>query len=201
MVQEISPKVKQKPKRKAQAVRLRLLKGKAEQHALRRYEAFRLRAGRFSYEEIGKKLGVDTSTAYDLVASYWKDVREITQDRADVLRAIENENLDQMEKEWLPVALRKECSYRELNEGEEILPCDKLALSALDRVLKIMERRAKINGTDLQPELPQNFVMTQDLFHQFLTQQINGTQPSIEGMKTAKPVLELTSGVEGMDTP
>lgn len=197
MVQEFPTKPKRKPKGRCGSNRLKLLKGRSEQAALNRYEAFRLRSCRWSYEDIAKKLGVNISTAFHYVQGYWDELKVVTDERAEIVRGIELKNLDELEKTWMPVALRQECNYEDMPDQDGTRPCDKLALSALDRILKIKERRAKIAGTDLQPQLPEGQTLTAELISQLIRNQITGGD--VKDLKSAKPILELESGIEGMD--
>lgn len=177
------------------------LGGRAEKKALGQQKAFQLRAEGMDYREIAEALGVTVSTAWKWVEDHWVEVRAVIQERAELLREYEMVRLNQSLKEWLPIALRQKCTYRDYQANQEkefpdeITPCDKLALSALDRVLKIGERIAKINGTDKQPELPKEFMMTQEVLQAMLQSQLNGVKTE----KSAKPiVLELESGYEGV---
>lgn len=61
-------------------------------------------------------------------------LREVTNERAADLRDIELTRLDEMQSRVYPVAL-----------GSETVPPD---MRAVDRVLRIMERRAKLTGID-----------------------------------------------------
>lgn len=153
------------------------------------------------YREIAETLNIDVSTAWRYVEDYWVEIRAVTQDRAELLREYEMVRLNQGLKEWLPIAFRQKCTYQDYQANQEsqfpqeITPCDALALKALDRVIKIGERIAKINGTDKEPELPQNFVMTQEVLQAMLQSQLQGVKTE----KSAKPVvLELESGYEGV---
>lgn len=170
-------------------------RGQSEHAALNRYEAFRLRAAKWSYSEIAAKLGVTVGTAFKYVESFWQEIKPITTERAELVRAMELQNLDELERVWMPVALRQECPPGGLKDkdGESQRPCDRTALAAVDRILKIKERRAKIAGTDLQPNLPESSAITGDLLTGFIRHQLG-----IESA-TERPILELKSGFEGID--
>lgn len=86
------------------------------------------RAGR-SYSEIAAALGASKGFAHKLVHQGLADAREAIAGSADALRAEEASRLDALLTATWPDARRGN-------------------LSAVDRVLKIMERRAKLLGLD-----------------------------------------------------
>lgn len=92
--------------------------------------ALDLRRGGFGFVEIGQKLGVGKSTAHRLVQESMQDARSQIAASADELRADEISRLDGMlAKLWPKVAKKSD-------------------LAAMDRVLKIGERRARLLGLD-----------------------------------------------------
>jgi hypothetical protein len=97
----------------------------AEDAARKAGEALKLRKLRYSYDEIAKKVGyANRGGAYKAVQ---KALRDITREPAEELLALELETLDLMQKAFAARLLK----------GDEF---------AVDRVLRIMEARAKYTG-------------------------------------------------------
>jgi len=95
----------------------------------RRQKAFELRKSGASFVEIGKKLGISTQAAHQHVQKKIQELAKKTnEDAMDVMR-MELERLDQM---MLGI-------YKDAVAGK---------VTAVDRVLKIMDRRAKFLGLD-----------------------------------------------------
>lgn len=67
-----------------------------------------------------------------------------------MLRAFELQTLDAMERRWLPLALHPALDVSTKKGKASIgLPAYGAGLKAVDRVLKIHERRAKLLGLDM----------------------------------------------------
>ena len=98
--------------------------------AERRARAVELRKLGLTYAKIGEQLGVARQTAYQLVQSALEELRAKTSEGLEELRQLELERLD----EWQVLVVR------ELQKGR--------VLQAIDRLLKIAERRAKLLGLD-----------------------------------------------------
>ena len=95
----------------------------------RQQQAVELRRSGRSYREIARQVGIGVASAHRLVAGAMADVRSAVAEDIVELRALELSRLD-----GLTVAL-----WPKARRGE---------LPAVDRVLKIMERRAKLLGLD-----------------------------------------------------
>ena len=104
-------------------------KGKAEAAAERRVQALELRKAGASYRAIGSKLGTSEAQAHRDVAHELGRLAAEAHDLAADVRTLELERLD-----VLTLALWKDAKAG--NQG------------AIDRVLKVMERRAKLMGID-----------------------------------------------------
>ena len=99
-------------------------------------EALELRKAGASYDQIGKQLRITKQSAHALVAGALKDMREKTEDDAlDVIR-LELERLDAM---LLGM-------WDEARRGK---------LDAIDRVLRLMKRRAELLGLDAPESVQQ----------------------------------------------
>lgn len=104
--------------------------------AERRIKALELRKAALSYRAIGKQLDISECQAHDDVKAALVDLKALQDESAEELRSIELERLDQMQAVMQQKALKGDAS-------------------AVDRVLRIMERRAKLTGIDLQPDASQ----------------------------------------------
>jgi hypothetical protein len=97
--------------------------------AERRREAIRLRRAGSTYDSIGAALGVTRSTARKLVVGEFDRLNLETGEAAQELRTLEAARLDEIQEAIWPRAV----------QGH---------LGAIDRVLKVMERRARLLGLD-----------------------------------------------------
>jgi hypothetical protein len=95
----------------------------------RQLEALELRRMGFSYVEIGARIGCSKSAAHRYVDEAMAEASEQVRGEANVIKAEEISRLDGMLRGLWPTA-------RKGNHG------------AVDRVLKIMERRARLLGLD-----------------------------------------------------
>mgnify|MGYP000884396735 CR=1 FL=1 len=93
----------------------------------RRLQALELRKSGATFEQIGTALGVAKGSAYKMVA---KALREREIPHVDELRKLEAERLDSLQFNL----------WTRARNGE---------LGAIDRVVKILERRAKLLGLDV----------------------------------------------------
>jgi hypothetical protein len=125
---------------------------------LRRVEAVRLRTAGMSLDDIGRELGgVTRQRAWQLVQEGLADVKS---EAAEELRLLESERLDEMFRvAWTQmhtdhVTLYKGAPVMVTVAGENGIPHDiplvnhGPKLDALDRLLRIAERRAKLFGLD-----------------------------------------------------
>jgi len=99
------------------------------QAAEREKAAFALRIAGATYAQIAERLGVTTAGAHKIVKRVLERTRAETNEEAAELRRLEVERLDALLLTlWKPAT-----------EG---------SLGAIDRVLKVMERRARLLGLD-----------------------------------------------------
>lgn len=119
--------------------------------ATRDADAARLRARGRTYRQIATELDMaGPGKAYEAVR---RVLAETTQEAADDLRLIELERLDQMYQAALKVLETEHYAVSHgrviyLEDGGPPLTDDGPALQAMDRLLKIQERRAKLLGLD-----------------------------------------------------
>lgn len=92
-------------------------------------QALELRRMGYGYTEIGQKIGLGKSQAHRLVTAALAEARDQVNTGADELRSEEVSRLDAMLAGLWPVARKG-------------------GVAAVDRVVKIMERRAKLLGLD-----------------------------------------------------
>lgn len=110
--------------------------------AERQQKALMLRKGGATYQSIADTLGyANRSSAADAVTRALQDT--VDRELADELRRIENERLDAL---WQPM-------YARALTGDQ---------AAVDRCLRIMERRAAINGLDAPVTMRQAVITEED---------------------------------------
>ena len=97
--------------------------------AERRRQAVELRIEGHTFEVIGRIMGINRSNAYRLVKSELDQINKETRESAEGLRALEAMRLDSLHRAMWDKAI----------DGN---------FQAVDRVLKIMSRRAKLLGLD-----------------------------------------------------
>lgn len=102
--------------------------------ALRSLSALDLRIAGKGYREIGEVLGTSTTTAYTDVMNALRDTLATRAEKAVELRQLEIERLDKMLDALWSRAVGKDSTRPNV--------------ALIDRVLRIMERRAKLCGLD-----------------------------------------------------
>jgi len=108
--------------------------GEKEKAAARRIDALNMRKAGASYRAIGRKLNISEAQAFRDVKTCLEDLAVEQEQSALELRQMELERLDAMLLANWSRAI-----------GNENVPAD---LKAQDRILRIMERRAKLLGLD-----------------------------------------------------
>ena len=112
-------------------------------------EAARLRTRGYSYQQIADELGwVSRGDAYRAVQRVLADT---VKEAGDEVRAIELARLDGLHVAAMDVLEREHVTVsngRIVVLGDAPLPDDGPVLAAIDRLLKIQERRAKLLGLD-----------------------------------------------------
>lgn len=104
-------------------------KGNTENKAENQKRAYELRISGFSYRKIGEALGVGHVTAFNYVKETLSILRAECHDLAETYRDMELERLDQAQM----------AIYAKVLKGD---------VAAIDRLLKIQERRSKLLGLD-----------------------------------------------------
>lgn len=97
--------------------------------AERAKQAVSLRIAGATFAQIGERLGVSTQAAHKMVVKHLEETRRLTAESAEQLRDMELKRLDAMQAALWPDAMR----------GDE---------QKVDRVVRIMARRAKLLGLD-----------------------------------------------------
>jgi len=103
--------------------------GKAIVRAQTTTKALELRMAGFSYPEIAGRLGISTGTAYNYVSGTLAKTKQEAAETAEQIRTLEVSRLDKMLAVLAPMA----------EQGD---------MQAIDRILKIQERRAAYLGLD-----------------------------------------------------
>jgi hypothetical protein len=132
------------------AGRGRFVRTASERHA----EAVRLRSEGHTYDEIARQLGYrDKATAYNAVQ---RTLTRAVREPADEVRQIELVRLDSL---WMHAMKVLASPHVTVSNGRVVMvedragqahpvPDDAPVLQAIDRLLRIMERRAKLLGLD-----------------------------------------------------
>lgn len=121
---------------------------------LKAKEAFILRAQRFTYAEVGDKLGCSTSVAFDLVNQWWPYARAEINEHIDIVREQELADLNRIERKWLGIALADDVIIEQFgrNQNGNIIKLTVDAYEAMKTaalvIIKVKERRAKYLGLD-----------------------------------------------------
>jgi len=108
-----------------------------------RKKAVELRVQGASFAAIGRALGVSTVMAHNYIKKELAELAAATRESTDSLRQMELLRLDRMELSLWDQAI---------NDKE---------FGAVDRVLKIMERRAKLMGLDAPATINKNITITE----------------------------------------
>lgn len=123
---------------------------KTLESAERDREACRLKARGESYAAISDRLGYggEANARRAITAC----LAAVPADAVEELRAIQNRQLDELTRVVIEVLERRHlvisASGKVVEHGDTTIVDDGPVLAAVDRLLKIMERRAKINGLD-----------------------------------------------------
>jgi hypothetical protein len=115
--------------------------------------AAELRGKGWSYRKIAAELKIDVHTAHDAVE---RALRAIRAEGAAEVRQLELERLDRMYEAVLGVLEREHVTVsngKVIYVGEEPLKDDDPVLRAVDRLLKIQERRARLLGLDAEQKV------------------------------------------------
>lgn len=107
--------------------------------AERREQAFELRLGGAAYRQIGEQLGISHQRAYQLVQEAIDDLNESTREKAEQLRRIQSERLERLLIGLWP------------RRREPIVT---------DRILRILERQAKLWGIEAPTRIEGDFHFT-----------------------------------------
>lgn len=117
--------------------------------AQRDAQAAELRAAGHTYAQIAEQLGYsDKSAAHKAVE---KILRETVSEPAEAVRKLELERLDTLWRAVMAVLKRKHLTVshgKVIHHEDEPLEDDAPVLQAVDRALRIQERRAKLQGLD-----------------------------------------------------
>ncbi|RQW82029.1 MAG: hypothetical protein EHM79_19080 [Geobacter sp.] len=113
-------------------------KGMTEQKAELQKKAYQMRIAGMPYRRIGDQLGVSHVTAFNYVQDMLSKLRAESKDLAETYRDMELERLDEAQA----------AIYANVLKGD---------LQAIDRFLKIQERRSKYLGLDVATKVEATF--------------------------------------------
>ncbi|MFF4479461.1 hypothetical protein ACFY1A_20915 [Streptomyces sp. NPDC001520] len=116
--------------------------------AARDAEAARLRARGMTYRAIAAELEMDVHSVHDAVK---RALKEIVQEPAEDVRRMELERLDVLYEAAARVLEREHVTVSQgkiIYQGPDPLLDDGPVLQAIDRLLRIQERRSKLLGLD-----------------------------------------------------
>lgn len=121
--------------------------GSTEAAAERRVKALELRKAALPYRVIAQQLNVSESQAHRDVMGALKALAKLEREGAKEVRQLELERVDSlMSALWTRARGRR---VQHADGTQEDIPPD---LAAMDRLMKLMERRVKLLGIDVQPE-------------------------------------------------
>ena len=138
---------------------------------LRDEKIIELRRDGLTYVQIGLVVGIPKSTVADAIKR-WMDERSPASEQVEELREIQSAQLDALHGDLWPHRMR---ALR--NEDGEILyegpddnrqPIQVPDVQVVDRIVKVMERRAKLYGLDLERGLSATPAGTAELLAQML---------------------------------
>jgi hypothetical protein len=122
---------------------------------LRQAEALKLRVAGFTFREIGRKLGISNCMAHKDVQAALAEYREETAENVAVERGVQLQRLDAAAKVAINVLNGRLPNADELGEdagpdelAEALAEAEEIKLKAIDRIVKLEERRAKLLGLD-----------------------------------------------------
>lgn len=116
-------------------------------------QVLELRKKSLTFDEIATRLGISKSSAY---VAFKRGIKAIVAEPAEEVRALELEKLEQMEQAVIKVLERQHVT---VSNGKVIridgqpLDDDAPILQAIDRLLRIQERRAKFLGLDAEKKI------------------------------------------------
>lgn len=151
----------------------------------RQAEALELRKAGLTYEEIAKRIGYGSRTAaYNAVKRALTELAEETSASADRLRELENSRLDRLHT----------IAWQQAVEAKD--------LTAIDRAVRISERRAKLYGLDLNEKRQADAAQAQatitaqtaEAIYTIITRVLDGLQLTAEQQAKAPELImkELT---------
>ncbi len=124
-------------------------------HDLKRGEALELYLEHKSFRTIAKTLQIDLKDAHKMVNHEYEQLLASNTQKAQVVRGRLMDQYAELLERWMPLALSEDLNVgekRENRRGEEYdvsLSAWEASAAATDKVLKITEQIAKINGLQL----------------------------------------------------
>ncbi len=154
----------------------------------RRARAVRLRKAGATFSDIGRALGISRQAAHKLVLRVLEHMTKEAQEEANILRFIEAERLDALHLALWPRAIKGDCS-------------------ATDKILRIMERRARLFGLDKPIKVASTDLDGEHLSALHVTQPLSDTERAarlsdiLAKAQARKRALEQIRAAEGQIVP
>lgn len=127
----------------------------------REARAILMRRQGLHYDEIGEALGITKSGAFRLIQRWFDRHEAMVSEQADRLRLQEADRLDAMQAKLWPLAMGGQIvqvQVTKIEDGTAVTRTEERALppdgDAVETILKIMARRARLLNLDLSPKVP-----------------------------------------------
>jgi hypothetical protein len=142
-------------------------KGASEAASFNRRQAYDLRIQGLTYQGIADRLKVSVKTAFYYINDQLREHDEVCKESAEQVRSMELKHLGELQARWLPIALSDKLEVSKMVErGEDTVKVEwdafDAGLKAVDRVLKIQERRAKLLGLEAPQKIDVSGHLTLD---------------------------------------
>lgn len=122
-------------------------------NAEQQLKMLQLRNEGMTVREIGDELQMSKATVHRAIVAYLKEISEMSREEAMFLRAEQNEKLNKYEREMNFILYSRDARWQKATniKGEVIMldvDGEEQRMKAVDRLLKIQERRAALFGLD-----------------------------------------------------
>ena len=159
-------------------------KSKPAEIADRQSKAMQLRVRGFSFPKIAKALGCSTGTAFNDYTAAMKRLAEETKESADQVRSVELARLDKM---------TRALEFAAFGESPDDSP-NALDIKAIDALLKVSDRRAKLLGLDAPEDINLNVgEVTPEMAAQKVREKFGNHAAKREPNESAEPESQTDS--------
>lgn len=117
--------------------------------AEKRIKAHDLRLKGWTFDEIGRAIGTTRQRAHQIITEHLEKLAEQTAEKSEQIRAVEVAKLDRLERILnAKIEAATEIDPDDQPDPAEIAKRESIRNQAIDRLIKIQERRAKLLGLD-----------------------------------------------------